>query len=257
MKYGFIGFGHLAQAIYQGLKNDQTISFAYISKSNASKEIPSFKELSELVAFAQVIWLCVKPQDLGEVLTQLKNIPLQDKLIVSPVAGKSIGFIENYLGKKVSIIRIMPNLAMAYKKSVTAFYTNNKKAILVKRVKDDLGKLGKVVDLPEKHFDLFTAIFGSGPAFLLTILQVFKNKISQLGLADRKADELLVELAIGTLTYFQENRSHQNLDDLIRNITSKGGTTEAGLNYFKKNKLDKLLAKVIEAAKKRSKEIGK
>ncbi len=255
MKYGFIGFGHLAQAIYLGLKDNPDVSFAYTSKHNQHPEIPSFSSLEQLVSFADVLWLCVKPQDLAEVLASFKNIRLKDKIIVSPVASKSISFIEGHLGQKATIVRIMPNLAIAYQKSVTAFFTKNKKSPLVARVKDDLQKLGTVMELPEKHFDLFTAIFGSGPAFLLTILQVFKNKIKELGLNDSEGNDLLIQLASGTLTYFQKNQARQSLEDLIKNITSSGGTTEAGLDYFKKNKLDKLLAQVFEAAENRSKEI--
>ncbi len=257
MKYGFIGFGNLAKAIYQGLKNEDNISFAYISKSNRNKEIQSFKTLQELVYFSDVILLCIKPQDLTQVLTGLKKIPFKNKIIVSPVAGKSIGFIEKKLGKKETIVRIMPNLAIAYKKSVTAFFTNNKKSAIVRRVKDDLSKLGKVVELPEKHFDLFTAIFGSGPAFLLTILQVLKNKITELNIADSKIDELLIELVTGTVTFLQENHKRTNIEDLIKKVASKGGVTEAGLNYFKSNNLDKFFGDVIVTAQKKSKDMEK
>ena len=176
---------------------------------------------------------------------------------MSPVAGKSISVIENYVGKNVTIVRIMPNLAVAYKKSVTAYCTNNKQAKLFKSVKKNLMTLGKVVELPERHFDLFTAIFGSGPAFLLTILQALKNKISELGISDREANDLLIELIIGTITYFKENCTQKSIDNLIKDITSKGGTTEAGLNYLRKNNLDQLFEKVILEAQKKSKEIDK
>gem|GEM_PF-4784865 len=55
-----------------------------------------------------------------------------------------------------------------------------------------------MLELEEEKFDLFTAIFGSGPAFLLEILQVFKNQIDNLGVSDQKSEELLGELLTGT-----------------------------------------------------------
>ena len=160
MKYGFIGFGNLAKAIWTGLKEDKDIEFAYVDKINNEKEIKSFENISLLVSFSDVIWLCIKPQNLVEVLEELKNINLDGKILVSPVAGKSIKFIQDSLGKNVNIVRIMPNLAIAYGKSVTAYCVNKGNNIFAEKIKNDLSKLGKVIELPEEKFDLFTAIFG-------------------------------------------------------------------------------------------------
>lgn len=82
MKYGFIGFGHLANAIYQGLKNEP-ITFAYTSKVNDFTEIRSFETIKELATFADVIWICVKPQDLIPVLEKLRAVNLSKKMVVS------------------------------------------------------------------------------------------------------------------------------------------------------------------------------
>ena len=263
MKYGFIGFGNLAKAIWEGLKEDKEIEFAYVDPSTKielgalqvkNERIKSFKNIKELVAFSDVIWLCIKPQNLVEVLDELKNINLDGKIFVSPVAGKSISFIENSLGKKVVMMRIMPNLAIAYGKSVTAYCVNEENNIFVEKIKKDLSRLGKAVELPEEKFDLFTAIFGSGPAFLLEVLKVFKEKIDELGIEGNEAKDLLVELALGTTTYLEKNENE--IGELIEKITSKAGVTEAGLKSFKENNLDKLLAEVIISAQKKSKEIG-
>lgn len=256
MNYGFIGFGHLATAIYQGLKNEEDIHFAYFDPMRKNVELP-FLQPEELTAFADVIFLTVKPQDVVSVLEQLSPLHREGKIIVSPVAGKSIAFIENYLGKDQPIVRIMPNLAIAYKKSVTAFAThhpNNEKVNEIYRV---LTKLGKVVKIDENHFDLFTSVFGSGPAFILAFLNVFRNKIREFNLPASEIDELLVQLTEGTLSYFSENRSQCSIEELIRNVTSKGGTTEAGLNYYYEHHIDQLIEGVLEAAKNRSVEMSK
>ena len=256
MKYGFIGFGNLAKAIYEGSKENKEINFAYIDKTNKFKNIKKLKGMKELVSFSDVIWLCIKPQNLSEVLENLKKIDLTGKIIISPVAGKSISFIEASLNKNVAIIRIMPNLAIAYRKSVTAYCTNNRKNILEEKVKKNLSKLGKVVELPEKSFDLFTAIFGSGPAFILEILKVFEDKIDKLKIKEIESMDLLLELIFGTLTYLKENKDQKTISELVERITSKGGTTEAGLKSFKKNNLNKSLENIIISAQKRSKEIS-
>jgi len=253
MKYGFIGFGHLAKAIYKGLKNEP-IDFAYVSKDNDFKEIRSFETIKDLTHYADVVWLCVKPQDLIPVLEELRTANLAKKMIVTPVAGKSIRFIEGYVGAHITIARIMPNLATAYGKSVTA-YADNSETELTKTVMTDLKKLGEVVELEERHFDLFTAIFGCGPAFLLEILGVFKMKMGDLGISGNEANSLLSQLVTGTLTYL-ENNSEKSIPELIDQIASKGGTTEAGLKSFRENNLNNLIGSVIESARKRSQEIG-
>jgi pyrroline-5-carboxylate reductase len=124
VKHGFIGFGNLAKAVYQGLKEEEGIEFAYYARSRREIDIPYYERMDDLVAFADVIWLMVKPQDLSTVLEQLKPLNRAGNTIVSPVAGRNIAFIERYTGKEQLIVRIMPNLAMAYRKSVTAFATN-------------------------------------------------------------------------------------------------------------------------------------
>lgn len=255
IKHGFIGFGKMAQAIHQGLKNKPHTSFAFYSRKNASQEIPSLGSLEEVVAFSDVLWLCIKPQDLPEILSQLKDFPLENKTIVSPVAGVSLQALENELGKGITIVRIMPNLAVAHQKSVTAFVTNDETAPRLPELVADLNCLGKVVSLPEKDFDRFTAIFGSGPAFLLSLLDVFRTKIEALDLTPEKIDELLVELVSGTMAYFQKNSSQKDIGQLIQSIASKGGVTEAGLLALHKSQLPHLFEKVIVAAEKKSAEM--
>ena len=255
MKYGFIGFGNLAQAIYAGLKDNKEVNFAYFDKFSKESEAQFLSSLDKLISFSDVIWLCVKPQNVVEILEQLKSFDLKDKVIVSPVGGKSISFLEEFLGKDVSIIRIMPNLAVSYKKSVTAYCINDKKNSLTEIVKNDLGKLGKAVELSEEKFDLFTPIFGSGPAFILEFLKVFKNRMVNLEIPEDQSNGLLVELLLGTAAYFDKNKTEKSISELIQNVASKGGITEAGLNYFRNNKLDESIEGVLIAAEKKSQEM--
>lgn len=149
VKHGFIGFGNLAKAVYQGLKQEENIEFAYFARSRKEADIPYYNKISDLVAFADVIWLMVKPQDLSAVLEELTPLDRSGKTIVSPVAGRNIAFIERYLGTEQLIVRIMPNLAMAYRKSVTAFVSNQPDNGNASEIFHLLEKLGKAVQLEE------------------------------------------------------------------------------------------------------------
>lgn len=256
MRHGFIGFGNLAKAVYQGLKDEEGLEFAYYAKNQKEVDIPFYTRMEELVAFSDVIWLMVKPQDLSSILKELSLFDRTGKTIVSPAAGRNIAFMEHYLGREQLIVRIMPNLAMAYKKSVTAFATNqpeNEKATDIFRL---LEKLGKAVQLEESGFDLFTAVFGSGPAFILSFIQVFKEKMQALDLPGPLLDELLLGLTQGTTLYFSQNQKSYSIEQLIQNITSKGGTTQAGLNYSQQHEIGKHIEGILDAATKKSEEMS-
>ena len=120
-----------------------------------------------------------------------------------------------------------------------------------------LGKLGKAVPLEESGFDLFTAIFGSGPAFILSFIQTFKDKMQEFNLPEPLLDELLLELTEGTALYFGQIQKGYTIEQLIQNITSKGGTTQAGLDYFRTHEIGKQLEGIVDAARERSKEMSK
>ena len=257
MKHGFIGFGNLAKAVYLGLKDEDDIEFYYYARSKKDVDIIFCSTLEQLVLNVDFIWLTVKPQDLSVVLEDLKKLNINGKTILSPVAGRSVDFIEKHLGENQLIIRIMPNLAMAYKSSVTAFFSNHPEERNGEIVYDLLGKLGKVVKLDESAFDLFTSVFGSGPAFILAFIQIFKNKLKDFNLPGTLPDELLLELTRGTTLYFMENQKNYSIEELINNITSKGGTTQAGLEYFRNHEIGKHFEEVLNAARNRSVELSK
>ena len=257
MKHGFIGFGNLAKAVYLGLKDEVGIEFSYFARSKKDVDIKFCPTLQELVSNSDILWLTVKPQDISYILEELKKLNIGGKTIISPVAGRSVDFIEKYLSNNQLIIRIMPNLAMAYKSSVTAFYSNHPEYEEGDKVYKLLGKLGKVVKLEENSFDLFTSVFGSGPAFILAFIQIFKDKMKEFNLPDTLLDELLLELTRGTTLYFMQNQKDYSIEELIKNITSKGGTTQAGLDYFRIHEIGKHFEEVLNAARDRSKELSK
>lgn len=257
MNYGFIGFGNLSKAVYAGLKNEDHLRFAYFSRTKKEVEIPFIDHIGALVAFADVILIGVKPQDLRGILEQLRPLDRSGKIVVSPVAGKSISFIESYLGREQPIVRIMPNLAIAYKQSVTAFATNHPEDDRISDIFRLLSKLGKTVQLNEEGFDLFTSVFGSGPAFILAFIQIFKDKMREFDLPGPVLDELLLGLMQGTTTYFTQNQKDFSIEELIRNITSKGGTTQAGLDHFRLHEIGKHFEGVLDAARNRSEEMSR
>ena len=255
MRHGFIGYGNVIKAIHSYLKKIGEREFTYISRTNSEKSIKCSKSINKLVENSDIIWLGVKPQNLDQVLNIMSKTNINMKLIVSPVAGKRIKYIEQALDQEASIIRIMPNLALEFGNSVTAYTTNNIQHKHKNEIMRILQSSGQLIQIDETHFDLFTAIFGSGPAFLLKLIDVQKNKISELGLEDNQMNNMLAGLLEGTAAYYRNNCNRLSINELISNIASKGGTTEAGLNYINENHIDKHFENVVNMAQKRSTEL--
>lgn len=256
MKHGFIGFGNLGQAIYLGLKNNKTNSFTYYSRKNKNLTINFSKNLENLLANSEYVWLCVKPKDVREIFQEIIKINnyqkyLKNKIFISVVAGLETRKIQRELFANLNIVRLMPNIQIKNRKSLTAFYTKiqNKKTILLEK---ELLKVGEIVKINEKEFDLFTAIFGSGPAFLL---EIFNSVLNLKNKFETNIDsEIFLKLFQNT---FNNLDNVEEINKLIQKITSKGGTTEAGLKYFKKKKLDRYIQNIFLEAEKKSKEIYK
>lgn len=270
LKHGFIGFGNMAKAIFKGLS--QSIpkeNFRYFSKTNRHREIDSVNSISDLINWSDVLWFGFKPQNLEEILqelkTQEKQISFKNKCIVTMLAGKKTNLILQNIKDISAVIRIMPNLAITYQKSVTGLYsviqndenkksTNQKIANNIAMIKSDLEKLGTVLEIEENQFDLFTAIFGSGPAFLLEVIKTFEDQANQI-VELQKLKSTMAMFVEGTLDYYKQNDS-QKITELVKNITSKGGTTEAGLKIFHQNKIGESMGEVFQVATNRSIELG-
>ena len=255
MRHGFIGYGNVIRAIHKAMKNSEHNTFGYYSKTNSHKELRAFSSISELTINSDVIWLGIKPQNIINVLDNLKSEDLKDKLIISVVAGKSMGFIAESIGSDISIIRIMTNLAIEFGSSVTAYTNNNVDHPCRGNVKQLLENMGVLIETPERDFDMFTAIFGSGPAFLLKLIDVQKTKMMEMGVIEQDVNRMLVGLLAGTTDYYREYCNTTSIDKLIDNIASKGGTTEAGIKYLTDNNIDILFDNVINIAQKRAAEI--
>ena len=273
MRHGFIGYGNLARAIHQGLADRPGRTFAYVTKDPAPEaRFPARRmdSISELRDASDTLWLCVKPQDLPAVLAELRaeypaeypadsapqGAPPASNVVVSPVAGTSMRTISERLGPQTPILRIMPNLATAFRQSVTAYCRSHADPAPYAAVLDDLRTLGMAVELPERHFDLFTAVFGSGPGFLLLIVSVLKTRIAEFGLDESQAEALLNQLLIGTHAY-NLHHADRTIEERIQSVASRGGTTEAGMRHYLNHGTDRLLADMITAAEQRSKELSR
>lgn len=264
LKVGFIGFGNMGRAIASGLLRKKLLSKEDILvsvKSSQHKEKlqkEGFNVLSpqEVVDKSSVVFLAVKPFAVKEVLNLIKDKFNSEKLLITVVAGLPISLYEKILGEDKKIVRTMPNVNVAVGRGLWGVSYNahigEEDKTLVKKL---LEATGKVFEIDESLMDAFTALAGSGPAFVAEIIDAFALAGVKLGFSRKQALEIAMETFIGTLTYLQRKNIHPL--QFRDTITSPAGTTIYGISKLNSLGIKGGLIEVIEEAYKRSKELGK
>ena len=279
----FIGFGNMAQAIYQRMdkfayeniflieKSDQRIkeikemssNFPYIgSRKIAQTQIIKKLSKSKLTS-TDIILLAVKPAEIKSVCAQLKPLIKEKPFIISIAAGVNSLKIMQYLGgySTQMIARAMPNLCATKAMAITGLfgdpYWYGKKGgtaegQLVSKIFSPIGQVLWVEK--ESDLDSVTAISGSGPAYIYYIMNAMIDAGVELGLERSDAQRLVAQTIIGA---GETGKDIDNLEGEIIKVSSKGGTTEKAINIFKQKKLDVIIKQAVKAAHKKSKELSK
>ena len=210
-----------------------------------------------------IIIIAVKPQDMEEVCGQMKG--LVRKVIISIAAGVTLPYLESKFGKDMVIVRAMPNINAMIGHGVTGLSFNKNagdedKAI----VKKIFESVGAVVFVPESQMNAVTAISGSGPAFVAYLVndlgekvigEVMMREAAAFGIEASVAKRLAETTISGTRRMLATNFDAKIL---IQRVSSKGGTTEAGMNILEqKGKTAEALSAAIQAACRRAAELSK
>ncbi len=259
----FIGTGKMAAALISCTYKNRlakSIIAASRNKNSLSKIKKQFKNIKtttdnrEAVRNSDIVFICVKPQDIGIVLNEIRGV-VKNQLIVSIAAGITIRHIENILGKK-RIIRVMPDINCLVGEMASGFsagkYATRKD---IEEIEKLLNSAGISFLIKEELMDALSAISGSGPAFFAYFIDAMSKAGIKNGLPKDIAYKLAAKTALGTGKLLLE----KNLapDDLIKMVASKKGITLEGLKVLKNNKVSQIIEKTLQAAIKRSKELGK
>ncbi|MEN2994342.1 MAG: pyrroline-5-carboxylate reductase [Thermodesulfovibrio sp.] len=257
---GFIGGGNMAEALIRGLVKDGKKNIIvsepvderrkYIERSYGVRTTSSNKEV---VSSCEIIILAVKPQNIREVLEEIKDFISEKHTVVSIAAGIPLKLIQKYL-KTDKLIRAMPNLAAIVGESMTVLaLCECLETKIIAPVRDIFMSVGKVVTLPESYMNLVTSLSGSGPGFLCYILEQFIDVATELGFAEDIARELILQTFIGTAKLLDSGIPP---DKIRQKVTSPGGTTEAGLRVLSQSELREILLKTLKEAIKRAEQLS-
>lgn len=258
MKIGIIGTGKMGQAMLKGILKFENPKNVFINNIEEEVSLNLEKELDvnavskkELIKKSDIIIIAVKPKDFLELANEIKG----DKLFLSIMAGVKIETLMQKLNAK-KVIRVMPNMCISVDAGCSAYsYTKDVKKIELDYVKKILESSGTAIEVDERYMDIVTAISGSGPAFVAYIIDAFTQAGIKNGLSKEDAYSLAIQTFYGTSKLLKETKITP--DELIKNVASKGGTTEAGLSVLNNSEIKKIISDTVLKAKKRSEELGK
>lgn len=256
-KFGIVGCGNMGEAIIR--QNPQLIVF----DKDSGKLNKIYKEYNVELAFdnkdlifrSAVIIIAVKPQSFDEVLEDIRAIAT-NQLVISIAAGIPTRYIENYVGRKIRVVRVMPNIAVQVRSGLSAVckgkFATEKDARTVEKI---FNKLGRVVRLKENQIDAFTALAGSGPAYFFYFIEALAGAGKSLGFNETESMDFVKQVAQGSFRLLES--TGLSAGQLREKVTSKKGTTEAALNVLQQERFNEIIRKALNKALSRARELSR
>lgn len=260
----FIGAGRMAKAIVQGLLRNRYYAPSEIactcgSGSSGSKlaeetGIDYCKDITVAAQSAETVVLACKPQQLSKLDIDVA-ITINNKLLISILAGTNIRTLKAKFPTARNIVRTMPNTPGQIGAGTTAYspdlelVENDKKT--VERI---LSSLGKFYAVNESALDAVTALSGSGPAYVFEFATALREAGVSCGLDAELSETLAIETLLGSAKLME--MSKESPENLRREVTSPGGTTAAALEALEKARFREIIKKALKAAKARSIELS-
>jgi len=257
---GIIGAGNMGGAMAKQFGGRVIISdkdykrLRFLKAKMGRKTIRATMDNARLVRDVDTIIIAVKPQDIADLLKEIRPYLTEDKLIISIAAGVRLKTLEDALGR-MRLIRVMPNLPVLTGKGMSAIARGRfatKKDMQTAR--NIFSRIGQVVELDEKYMDAVTALSGSGPAYYFLFTNLLEKAGETVGLKRNIARQIIKATFLGSASLAE--KMDIPMEDFVKRVASKGGTTEAALKVFKKSGFEKIIKKAVDAAYNRSKELA-
>lgn len=264
-RIGFLGAGKMATALARGWI---AAGLASTDRLLASDPVPAARQAfsketgarasadnKEVVAASELLILAVKPQTMKGLLAEIKPVVTGRHLVVSIAAGISLRQLAEGLGSDRRLVRVMPNTPCLVGASASGFAPGEtataEDVALVERL---LNAVGRASQLPENLLDAVTGLSGSGPAYVYLMIEALSDGGVRVGLPREVATMLAAQTVFGSAKMVLETGAHPGI--LKDMVTSPGGTTIAGLHELERGGVRAALMNAVEAATRRSEELG-
>jgi pyrroline-5-carboxylate reductase len=272
MRYelGFLGAGNMAEAIARAAVRCRVLGAVDMVASDPSPDrrrvftslgVTTTEDNVAVIQQAKQVLLAVKPQTMPQVAADLGKHGSPDQVIVTIMAGvttrKLAGAIRAAAagrGEEPRIVRVMPNTPLQVGLGMSGVAVGvgtqpGDEALTMKL----FGAAGKAVRVEEAALDAVTAVSGSGPAYVFYLAEAMEQAAQDLGLGEH-ARVIVQQTILGAAQLMAS--SGEAPAELRRKVTSPGGTTEAAIRTMAEQRVAEAIVRAIQAAEKRSKELG-
>ncbi len=263
---GFLGAGRMATALAQSWLRAGLLQPTTCRASDPSEPAriafgketgcPVDRDNLAVVAASTVVVIAVKPQSMQSLLEEIRAVVTPSHLIVSIAAGFTVRQLQQGLGGHARLIRVMPNTPCLVGAGASAFAAagaaTEEDIELVDRLMNAVGRAFRV---GEAQLDAVTGLSGSGPAFVYLMIEALSDGGVRVGLPREVATALAAQTVLGAAKMVLETNSHPGM--LKDMVASPGGTTIAGLHALERGGVRGALMDAVEAATRRSTELGK
>lgn len=265
-KIAFIGAGSMSEALISGMLKERLYLPSHINVTNRSDvdRLQSLKKKyqvnitdskEEVINDCEIIVLAVKPKDVEAAIAGIAPFINENQLLISVLAGISTDKILHLLKKKIPIVRAMPNTSAHIGRSATALslgkHANDHHLTLAKSLFATVGIITVVV---EDQLHAVTGLSGSGPAYVYYLVESMEKAANEIGLNEDVAKELILQTIIGAAEMLKSSSKTPIL--LRKEVTSPGGTTEAGLEVLKNFNYQEAMIACIKRATEKSVQLG-
>ncbi|MDD2957011.1 MAG: pyrroline-5-carboxylate reductase [Lachnospiraceae bacterium] len=264
MKIGFIGFGNMASAMINGILESGAASCQEVmasAKSEKTREriakergiLPGRTNL-EVVEFADVLFLAVKPLYYAEVIGQIKDAVRPEQIIVTIAPGKTLEWLEEQFGKEVKLVRTMPNTPAMVKEGMMGLCRNeNVTDEQMKTVCDLCSSFGKTECIPENLMDVVTGVSGSSPAYVFMFIEAMADAAVADGMPRAQAYKFAAQAVLGSAKMVLETGKHPG--ELKDMVCSPGGTTIEAVRVLEEKGMRSAVFEAMKACVKKSREM--
>jgi len=264
MRITFVGGGNMASALAGGLRGrgfaaSQLQAIEPLAASRARIEaafgVRCFESALPAALDCDVLVLAVKPQQMRAALAPIRG-RLDAQLVISIAAGIRLAEGSRWLGGHRRLVRTMPNTPALVGAGITGLYADpSVDAAGRAQAETVLAAVGKTLWVAdEAMMDAVTAVSGSGPAYVFYFLEALAQAARGLGFSETEARALALETFAGAVALARA--SDEPLATLRQRVTSKGGTTEAALRVLDGEDAAGALARAVQAACARGRELG-
>lgn len=264
MRIGFIGGGYMGEALVAAFIQSGLVQAGDVTVSDVAQErrqqlasaygVNVTENNAEAASGADVLVLAVKPQEFLNVAGGLKGKLQESQTLLSIMAGVDVKRIAVSTGHD-AVVRVMPNTAAFVGQAMSVWTASSavpaERRLEIARLLASLGREREVDD--ESYLDMATAVSGSGPGFVFLFLESMIDAGVAIGLAREVAEELAKQTLFGAATMARE--MDKTPAELREMVTSKGGTTAAGLDVLDKAGFQAIIADTIKATYERAKEL--